>query len=31
MEDVGGKFAISRAPEGGALISLTAPIGKRRS
>ncbi|TAL03788.1 MAG: hypothetical protein EPO07_05770 [Verrucomicrobia bacterium] len=31
MEDVGGKFAISRAPEGGALITLTAPIAKRTS
>jgi signal transduction histidine kinase len=31
MEDVGGNYAVSRAPEGGALITLTAPIRKRRN
>jgi signal transduction histidine kinase len=29
MEDVGGSFAMSRAPEGGALVRLTVPVGNR--
>jgi ligand-binding sensor domain-containing protein/signal transduction histidine kinase len=30
MEDVGGTYAVGRAPEGGALITLTAPIVRQR-
>jgi signal transduction histidine kinase len=29
MEDVGGRFAIVPAPEGGTLVRLTAPIARR--
>jgi signal transduction histidine kinase/streptogramin lyase len=31
MEDVGGNFTVSPAPEGGAMITLTAPITKRKT
>ncbi|MBI5384112.1 MAG: hypothetical protein HZA90_05435 [Verrucomicrobia bacterium] len=31
MEDVGGSFSISPAPEGGALVRLTAPIGRNQN
>jgi ligand-binding sensor domain-containing protein/signal transduction histidine kinase len=30
MEDVGGKYEVNRAPEGGALIRLTAPVAKQK-
>jgi signal transduction histidine kinase len=29
MEDIGGSFSLSAAPEGGALVRLTVPIGNR--
>ena len=28
MEDVGGAFSLDAAPEGGAVVRLTAPLGK---
>jgi signal transduction histidine kinase len=28
MEDVGGSFALTAVPEGGALVRLTVPVGK---
>jgi signal transduction histidine kinase len=30
MEDVGGTFSLGRAPEGGTLVTLSAPLGKRK-
>ena len=31
MEDVGGEFSISAAPEGGAVVRLTAPLANTNS
>jgi signal transduction histidine kinase len=30
MEDVGGEFTISAAPEGGSIVRLTAPLGSTK-